>query len=183
MRAAAFPAPSFQERRAGADGHRVIVTWCVFAPVRVQIMPGMGNGGWDLVHAKWTARLIIDSQCTSPEKRVVWYSRLEIARRLAELFSSNVYFPLAPRPVSGHIVFTAGMDPADTGETQMTKVITYSAASGGEIDLTRAQIAKLTHAGVWPRTARGEEYCQVAHGLHSGEPTYSTAEIAALITP
>ena len=36
--------------------------------------------------------------------------------------------------------------------------------------------------GKWPRTARGEEYCTVSHGLHDGEPTYTDVEWADLLS-
>ena len=63
----------------------------------------------------------------------------------------------------------------------MRKVITYQAPSGGTIDLTRAQVARLERAGKWPRNSRGEEYCTVSHGLHAGEPSMTDEQIAALI--
>lgn len=61
----------------------------------------------------------------------------------------------------------------------MRKVITYQAPSGQIIDLTRAQVDMLETAGKWPRTARGEEYCTVSHGLHVGEPTMTDDELRA----
>jgi hypothetical protein len=61
----------------------------------------------------------------------------------------------------------------------MTKVITFSAPSGASINVTPAQERALRKAKVWPRTSRGEEYCQVFHGLHAGEPTYGDNEIVA----
>lgn len=67
-----------------------------------------------------------------------------------------------------------------TNHPNRSKVITYSAPSGGEISLTRSQAKRLTAAGRWPRNARGEEYCQVSHGLHTGDVSYTDAEIEAL---
>lgn len=61
------------------------------------------------------------------------------------------------------------------------KVVTYQSPNGDTINLTRAQASKLTAARMWPRDYRGQEYCSVSHGLHRGEPTYTDAEIAALI--
>jgi hypothetical protein len=49
------------------------------------------------------------------------------------------------------------------------KVITYQAANGATINLTRAQIKALDRARVWPKNSRGEEYATVSHGLHAGE--------------
>lgn len=57
------------------------------------------------------------------------------------------------------------------------KVITYSASNGESIDLTPAQVKKLEKAGTWPKNNRGEEYCQVSHGLHVGEPSKSDEEL------
>ena len=57
-----------------------------------------------------------------------------------------------------------------------TQVITYQAPSGGQINLTKRQIAALEKARVWPTNSRGEEYCTVNHGLHYGEPTVDTAD-------
>ncbi|MDI3258451.1 MAG: hypothetical protein QJR02_02010 [Sinobacteraceae bacterium] len=61
----------------------------------------------------------------------------------------------------------------------MSKVITYQAPNGQTIDLTRTQITMLEDAGKWPRTARGEEYCTVSHGLHVGEPSMTDDELHA----
>lgn len=61
----------------------------------------------------------------------------------------------------------------------MKTVITYSTPGGAEkINLTPAQVTALTAAGKWPRNHRGEEYCQVSHGRHSGTPDYDTIEAA-----
>lgn len=59
----------------------------------------------------------------------------------------------------------------------MSKVITYQAPSGQIIDLTRAQISMLGAVCRWPRTAGGEEYCTVSHGLHVGEPSMPDADL------
>ena len=62
-----------------------------------------------------------------------------------------------------------------------TKVITYSAPSGGDISVTQRQAAILKKAGFWPRSPRGDEYCQVSYGLHVGCPTWTDAEVKGLI--
>jgi hypothetical protein len=63
----------------------------------------------------------------------------------------------------------------------MTKVITYQAPHGDTINVTRSQKIRLATAGMWPKNRRGEEYCTVSHGLHTGEPTFTDAEIEAMI--
>ena len=63
------------------------------------------------------------------------------------------------------------------------KVITYQAPNGEKIDLTRAQRRTLERAGTWLKTSRGEEYCQVSHGLHLGEPTFTDEQIARFCEP
>jgi hypothetical protein len=55
------------------------------------------------------------------------------------------------------------------------KVITYQAVNGDKINLTKAQVAALGRAGVWPKNSRGEEYAVVSHGLHHGQPDCDTA--------
>lgn len=62
------------------------------------------------------------------------------------------------------------------------KVVTYGAPSGGSINLTLLQIAMFKRAGLWPRSPRGDEYCQVSHGLHVGHPTFSDNEVVVLIS-
>lgn len=61
----------------------------------------------------------------------------------------------------------------------MTTVITYASDTGLTVDLTLPQIRKLTAAHKWPRDRRGTEYCQVSHGAHLGQPTWSDAALAA----
>jgi hypothetical protein len=61
------------------------------------------------------------------------------------------------------------------------KVITYQAPSGTTIDLTRRQVRMLERAQVWLRNSRGEEYCQVSHGLHAGVPTHCDDAIKDII--
>ena len=61
----------------------------------------------------------------------------------------------------------------------MAKITTYSSPSHEQISLTPTQERMLTRAGVWPRDSRGEEMCQVAHGLHAGEPSLTDAELRA----
>lgn len=63
----------------------------------------------------------------------------------------------------------------------MNKVITYMDTRGGTVSLTPRQIRRLEAAHKWPRNRYGEEYATVSHGLHSGGPSYSDAEIDALI--
>lgn len=63
----------------------------------------------------------------------------------------------------------------------MAKVVTYMARSGASIDVTPRQEKAFDSAGYWPRSDRGEEYCQVSHGLHAGAPTWTDDEVAALI--
>lgn len=65
--------------------------------------------------------------------------------------------------------------------TIRSRVVTYQAPSGDMISLTRPQISKLHAASVWPKDWRGQEFCTVSHGLHSGAPDYSDAGIDALI--
>jgi hypothetical protein len=57
----------------------------------------------------------------------------------------------------------------NTGDRQ-GKVVTWQAPNGETINLTRQQERQLRAGGTWPRNSRGEEYCQVSHGLHIGEP-------------
>lgn len=45
------------------------------------------------------------------------------------------------------------------------KVVTWQAPSGGSIEVCRRCEKK---RGNWPRNSRGEEYCSVSRGLHSG---------------
>jgi hypothetical protein len=59
-----------------------------------------------------------------------------------------------------------------------TKVITYQSPSESKINLTPDQVAKLERAGVWPRDERGQEYCSVSHGLHTGSPDYDDEQLA-----
>lgn len=59
-------------------------------------------------------------------------------------------------------------------------VITYCAPDGGTISLTPGQVADLLQWGVWPRNASGE-YCSVSHGVHTGIPTYTGQQLAAII--
>ncbi len=61
----------------------------------------------------------------------------------------------------------------------MSKVITWQAPGGAEIDVTPAQETMLTAAGKWPRDQSGQEYCTVSRGLHQGEPTFTDAELRA----
>jgi hypothetical protein len=63
----------------------------------------------------------------------------------------------------------------------MPKVVTYSAPSGGSINVTYKQERRLRNARTWPKNERGEEYCQVSHGLHAGEPSFTDDDIAKLI--
>lgn len=57
------------------------------------------------------------------------------------------------------------------------KVITYQAPNGSKIDVTVKQAKAMEAAGVWPKNHRGEDYCQVSHGSHAGEPTYTDEQI------
>lgn len=63
----------------------------------------------------------------------------------------------------------------------MTKVISYQSPRGDIIHVTPAQARALTTAQTWPRDSRGEEYCKVSRGLHSGTPTYDSADIDAIV--
>ena len=56
------------------------------------------------------------------------------------------------------------------------KIITYQSSNGNRVNLTQAQIKKLK-GREWPRDKKGAEYATVSHGLHDGEPTYSSHEI------
>lgn len=46
------------------------------------------------------------------------------------------------------------------------KVVTWQDSRGNTIDICPACERKL--AGNWPKSHTGEEYAQVAHGLHQG---------------
>jgi hypothetical protein len=59
----------------------------------------------------------------------------------------------------------------------MQKVITYQSKVAA-INLTKKQVALLKDNRVWPKDYQGEEYCQVSHGLHLGEPTFTDAELS-----
>lgn len=61
------------------------------------------------------------------------------------------------------------------------KVITYQSPSNACIELTQRQIKTLSAARVWPRDGAGQEFCSVSHGLHTGTPTFSDDDIAAMI--
>ena len=52
----------------------------------------------------------------------------------------------------------------------MRPVVTWGAPHGETINIAPEQERRLTAAGLWPRTDRGEEYCKVTHGLHYGTP-------------
>lgn len=65
--------------------------------------------------------------------------------------------------------------------TTTTRVITWATPSGSTIDLTRGQERELRRAGVWPRDHQGQEFCQVSHGLHRGEPSLDDDGLRALI--
>lgn len=63
-----------------------------------------------------------------------------------------------------------------------TKVTTYSTAAGRTINLTSSQTNALEAAGEWPRTAKGDEYCQVSHSLHEGAPAAdNSTDVAAIL--
>jgi hypothetical protein len=49
----------------------------------------------------------------------------------------------------------------------MKKVTTWQTASGEKIDICK--VCEKSLSGDWPRNDRGEEFCQVSHGLHDGE--------------
>ena len=59
----------------------------------------------------------------------------------------------------------------------MTQVITYQAPNGETLNLARSQARRFRISGEWPKNSRGEEFCSVSHGLHTGEPTYTDNEI------
>ena len=48
----------------------------------------------------------------------------------------------------------------------MAKVITWQTPQGRTINVCQDCEGQLT--GAWPRDKRGEEYCQVHEGLHTG---------------
>ena len=50
----------------------------------------------------------------------------------------------------------------------MAQVITWQTPSGRTLNACKPCETKLTVADEWPRDARGEEYCQVHEGRHSG---------------
>jgi hypothetical protein len=57
-----------------------------------------------------------------------------------------------------------------SGPHHTTRVVTWSAPSGGTIDICTACQERLEAAGEgWPRNRSGQEYCQVHQGLHNGE--------------
>lgn len=61
-----------------------------------------------------------------------------------------------------------------------SQVVTYQVAPNGDkISLTVQQIKMLEQAGKWPRNKRGEEYCSVSYGRHTGEPSMTDAELRA----
>lgn len=69
-----------------------------------------------------------------------------------------------------------------TNHPRRAQVITWASPDNlGRINLTVPQERQLREAGVWPKDRRGREYCRVSHGLHTGEPTFSADEFAALI--
>lgn len=59
-----------------------------------------------------------------------------------------------------------------------TRIVTYQSPNGATIDLTRADVAALRDAGVWPRDNRGAEYCTVSHGERYG---WQSSEDAAKV--
>jgi hypothetical protein len=61
------------------------------------------------------------------------------------------------------------------------KVITWQDTRGGYLNITPDQEERFTKAGRWPKNASGEEYCQVSHGLHEGVPTWTDAQVSAMI--
>lgn len=61
------------------------------------------------------------------------------------------------------------------------KVITYQAPNGATINVTEGQIKMARQVGAWPRSG-GQEYCTVSHGLHTGEPTYTSDEWIGLLS-
>lgn len=62
----------------------------------------------------------------------------------------------------------------------MQDVITYQSPGGARINLTPRQADILEGAGVWPRDARGREFCSVSHGEHYGRPTWTDEQIATM---
>ena len=65
--------------------------------------------------------------------------------------------------------------------TVKKQVVTWQSPRGKKIHVTPQQEEIARQADVWPRDSRGEVYCQVAFGLHYGEPTYTDEEWAELI--
>jgi hypothetical protein len=65
--------------------------------------------------------------------------------------------------------------------TVKKQVVTWQSPRGKKIHVTPKQEKIARQADVWPRDASGEEYCQVAYGLHYDEPTYTDAEWAELV--
>lgn len=62
------------------------------------------------------------------------------------------------------------------------KVITWQTPSGEKINVTPKQEKMARKMGKWPRSAKGEEYCTVSHGLHCGMPTYDVCGWKAIIS-
>ena len=61
------------------------------------------------------------------------------------------------------------------------RVVTYSSPSGHLLTLSVPQICVLGKHGMWPKDAKGEEYCTVCRGEHEGEPDMDNAELAAYV--
>jgi hypothetical protein len=51
-------------------------------------------------------------------------------------------------------------------------VVTWSTPSGDTLNITPDQAERLEKRGIWPKNARGEEYCQILHGLHWDFPAF-----------
>lgn len=71
-------------------------------------------------------------------------------------------------------------EPRSEKRKKPMKVITYESDTD-TINLTPDQIEKLKKAEVWPRDARGVEYCRVSHGLHTGSPDYDDDQLAEYV--
>lgn len=65
--------------------------------------------------------------------------------------------------------------------TMKRTVITYSTPRGLSIALCQKHIAEAEKSGQWYRDWRGEEYCQVSHGRHSGTCAVCDGRVEALV--
>ena len=64
--------------------------------------------------------------------------------------------------------------------THTERVVTWQAPDGETVNVTLQQAQAMRRASYWPRNSSGE-YCTVSRGQHRGRPTWTNAQLAAMI--